>query len=103
LPDIGLAEVVRALRSELEQAMTEASGQRLQFAATGLEVEFQVGVTRSAEASGGVKFWVFELGGKGSQAREAVQRVTLSLQPTLSSGGSVKIAKGTNENPLEDS
>jgi hypothetical protein len=100
MAEIGLAEVIRALRSELETAMTEGEGQRLQFQATGLAVEFQVGVTKTAEGSAGVRFWVFELGGSGSYASESIQKVNLSLQPVLQSGEPVKIAKGTEESPL---
>jgi Trypsin-co-occurring domain 2 len=99
--DIGLAEVIKALRSELERAMTEGESERLQFQASSLDVEFQVGITKTAEGSAGIRFWVFELGGSASHATESIQKVNLSLQPIMAEGGPVKIAKGSNENPLE--
>ena len=102
MTDIGLAEVVRALRAELETAMNEGKGQTVQFEATAIDMEFQIGVTKSAEGKAGVHFWVIELGGGGSYSSESIQKVSLSLRPTLEGGGSVKITKGTDESPFAD-
>ena len=100
MAEIGLSEVIRALRAELDAAMTAAEGERVQFEATAIEMEFEVGVTKSTEGQGGVRFWVLELGGSRTHARESVQRVTLSLEPVLEGGGKVKIAKGRDQDPF---
>jgi hypothetical protein len=100
MTEIGLADVVRALRAELETAMSEGKGQRVQFEATAIDMEFQIGVTKSVEGKTGVHFWVIELGGGGSYTSESIQKVSLSLRPELAGGGGVKIAKGTDESPL---
>jgi hypothetical protein len=94
-----LADVIRALRGELDRAMSEGEGERVQFEAQSIELEFQVGVTKSTEGSGAVRFWVLELGGGASYGSESIQRVSLSLQPVLSDGGNVKIAKGGDQGP----
>lgn len=99
MAEIGLADVIRALRGELELAISEGEGERVQFTAKSVELEFQVGVTRSTEGSGGVRFWVLELGGGKSYGSEAIQRVALSLKPTLESGDDVKIAAEADEGP----
>lgn len=102
--EIGLAEVVRALRSELDAAMSEGEGEgeAIQFQATTIDMEFQIGVTSAAEGKAGVRFWVIELGGSGSHKTESIQKVKLSLKPILAGGGRVKIAKGTDESPLAE-
>jgi hypothetical protein len=100
LSEIGLSDALRALRAELEAAMSEGEGQRVQFEAKAIEMEFQVGITKSGDVKGGVHFWVLELGGGGAYASESIQKVKLALEPTLTGGGRVKIAKGTDESPL---
>jgi Trypsin-co-occurring domain 2 len=98
--EIGLAEVVRALRAELEIATSEGEGQEIRFEATAVDLEFNVGVKKSKEGKAGIRFWVVELGGGGAYASESIQTVKLSLQPSTASGGRVRITRGTDESPL---
>jgi Trypsin-co-occurring domain 2 len=98
--EIDLVEAVRALRSELERAMESAAGQRVKFEAMDIRMDFQVGVKRTAEGKGGLKFWVLELGGGGSYGKETVQTVSLSLKPILHDGAVVQIARAETEDPL---
>lgn len=100
MAEIELSEVIRGLRAELDQAMSAGEGERVQFEATAIEMEFQVGVTKTADVKAGVRFWVFEIGGGGSRANESLQRVKLSLEPVLATGGRVKIAKRRAEDPI---
>jgi hypothetical protein len=100
--EIGLSEVVRALRAELDEAMAAAEGERIQFQANAIELEFQIGVTKSVDGHGGIRFWVLELGGGASLARESIQRVKLSLTPVTAEGGGVKIARPSDESPLAE-
>ena len=84
-----LAETVEALRAELARA-----------AEAGADAEFHVAVTRSGEGRAGVKFWVVELGGAGSYAREEIQTVTVTLgTPVDRSGNPVKIYRGSAQKP----
>jgi hypothetical protein len=100
MAEIALAEVVRALRVELEDAMREGAGQSIRFEATSLDLEFNVGVKKSSDAKAGIRFWVLELGGGGSYASESIQTVRLSLEPITEKGTRVRITRGTEESPL---
>jgi hypothetical protein len=63
-------------------------------------MEFQVGVTRTREGKGGLKFWVLELGGAGSRSAAETQTVTPRLRPVLADGRPVEIARPQEESPL---
>jgi Trypsin-co-occurring domain 2 len=58
---IGLAETVAALRAELAAAVAAGEGEEIQFPMGPVELEFHVGVSKSAEGKGGLRFWVLEL------------------------------------------
>lgn len=97
---IGLVDVVQALRSELARASTQAADAEVRFPVGQITLEFQVGVTRSAEAQGGVRFWVLELGASAGVATESVQKVTIVLEPPVDSyGRPIKVAAGETEKP----
>ncbi len=89
---VGLAEAIRALRSELTAAMAEGTGQELRFELGQVEMEFLLEVQKEAGAEAGVKFWVVNLGGKGSVSSGSTHRVTLALTPRTSRGGSPLIS-----------
>ena len=97
-----LAETVEALRAELARAATagaEAEAE-FQFPVTGVQLEFHVAVTRTGEGRAGVKFWVVELGGAGSYAREEIQTVTVTLgAPVDRNGDPFKIYRGSAQKP----
>jgi len=97
---LGLAETVEALRAELARAAEAGAGAGFQFPVAGVQLEFHVGVTRTGEGSAGVRFWVVELGGSGSYAREEIQTVTVTLgAPVDQSGDLVKIYRGSAQKP----
>lgn len=103
MDELELANVITALRGQLQVAMSQGEDQDLRFQATGLDVEFQVGVTKSVGAKGGVKFWVLELGGEASRDTQATQTVKLSLKPITREGGDVAIASSSDVSPLTGS
>jgi Trypsin-co-occurring domain 2 len=97
---LGLKETLEALRADLEEAMADAAGRNIQFPVKGVEIEFQVGVTKSAEAKTGVKFWVFELGVGGEYAKESVHKLTVSLDaPVDHEGKPIKVTRSTSRKP----
>src|SRR5205807_274682 len=97
---IGLVETIDALRSELATAAKKAQEQEIQFPISSIQLEFQVGVTRDMEATGGVKFWVLELGASGSYANESVQKVTLNLEaPVDAEGRPLKVSRRLQQKP----
>ena len=97
---LGLAETVEALRAELARAAAAGAEAEFQFPVAGVQLEFHVAVTRTGEGRAGVKFWVVELGGAGSYAREEIQTVTVTLgAPVDRSGNPVKIYRGSAQKP----
>jgi hypothetical protein len=95
-----LAETVEALRAELARAAAAGAGAGFQFPVAGVQLEFHVGVTKAGEGKAGVRFWVVELGGAGSYAREEIQTVTVTLgAPVDQNGELVKIYRGSDQMP----
>lgn len=95
-----LAETMEALRAELARATEAGAEAGFQFPVTGVQLEFHVGVTKTGEGRAGVRFYVVELGGSGSYAREEIQTVTVTLGPPVDqSGEQVKIYRGSAEMP----
>ncbi len=83
---VPLADLIQALRAELQAAIDQAKGQTLQFALGPVELEFDVEVTYEAGGQGGIQFWVFTAGASASRTSSTTQHVRLTLQPKLSSG-----------------
>ena len=100
MEQLGIAETVEALRAELAQAAEAGAGAGFQFPVIGVQLEFHVGVTKTGEGRGGVKFYVVELGGSGSYAKEEIQTVTVSLgAPVDKNGDPARIYRGSSLKP----
>jgi hypothetical protein len=67
---IELSKVIRDLRSELEEAVVVATGEKLRFEMQDIELEVEVAIEASGKAEGAVK-------------RASTQHIKLSLKPTL--------------------
>jgi len=78
---VGLADAVRALRSELTAAMQGSEGERLRFELDAVEMEFLLEVRKEGGGEAGIKFWVISLGAKGGVSSGSTHRVKLSLSP----------------------
>jgi hypothetical protein len=95
-----LAETVEALRADLAAAAAAGAQADFQFPVSGVQLEFHVGVTKSADGKAGARFWVVELGASGSYAREEIQTVTVTLgAPVDRNGAPVKIYRAFTEKP----
>jgi hypothetical protein len=100
MEQIGLRETIEALREELSEAMESGGDAEIQFPVGAVELEVNVGVTRTAEAKGGVRFWVVELGGGGSRATESLQKITVRLDPPVDrTGAPVKVSRRLDRKP----
>ena len=100
MEQLELAETVEALRAELARAVAAGARAEFQFPVTGVQLEFHVAVTKFGEGKGGVRFYVVELGGSGSYAREEIQTVTVTLgAPVDRNGAPVKIYRGSDQMP----
>jgi len=78
---LDLASVVRQFRAELNEAMTEAEGERLRFELGPVELSLTVTVGREAAPDARIRFWVIEAGASAKVSREAVQDIKLVLTP----------------------
>lgn len=84
---IELASVIRDLREELQRAAGAAEGESLRFELGPIELEMSVALERSAKGGAKVRFLVVESGAEAAVAATRTQRITLTLQPTLTEPG----------------
>lgn len=89
---IELGEVIGELRRELQQAMDAGEGQPLRFELGPLELEATVAVEKGGSGGAKVRFWVLELGGDTKVTQSSTQRIKLTLQPRLASGGTAMVS-----------
>ena len=94
---IGLQEAIAALRTELIESVVAAHEERLRFEVGEITMEFQVEIERNIEASGGLKFYVVELGTSGMQKDKNVHKVVIPLKPIRADGK--PILTGSDEVP----
>ena len=80
-PFVPLARVIEDLRAELLLALSAGAKQPLRFRLKPIELELKVGISTDLKGSGGVKFWVVEMGAEGSRATEATHTLKLVLEP----------------------
>lgn len=89
---VGLSEALIALRRQLLAAWQEGEEggaddgrpARLRFRiAEPIELTFQAAVTKDLSGSGGVRWWLFSLGGEASRSTEATQTVHMKISPVM--------------------
>ncbi|URM89623.1 hypothetical protein LUW75_06040 [Streptomyces sp. MRC013] len=95
---VGLAEVVRQIRGELEKARDEAEGRALGFTVEKVNLEFTVQVHRSGSGRGGLRIGVVtaELGGQVD--RQTTHQVQVELVPEYE-GRRVRVSRGAPPPP----
>ena len=76
-----LASVLRQLRTELNEAMDDADGERLRFELGPVELSLTVTVGREAAPGAKIRFWVVEAGADTKISRDSVQEIKLVLSP----------------------
>lgn len=81
LAGVGLAEAIGQVRSELEKAIKEGAGSDVAFKAGPVELEFEVGFTRTGGVQGGFQLSVLSLGAKRERSSTATHAVKVSLTP----------------------
>lgn len=86
-----LAEVVQALREELDVAKHHSAGHDVKFNVNNIEVEFQtvVELDTAVEGGGKIKFWVLDIDAKasGKYKRSNTHKIKLSLEPVDTGNG----------------
>lgn len=78
-PGIPLADLIDAIRAELETAAITARNRSLQFEVKDVQLEVEVITTGTRQAEGGLKVWALTVGASGSRGHTATQKVTLTL------------------------
>jgi hypothetical protein len=91
-PGIPLADLVDAIRAELETAAINARGKQLQFEVQDIQLEVEVATTGAREAEGGLKVWVLTIGAKGSKTNADTHRVTLNMGAMASDGSKFRVS-----------
>jgi hypothetical protein len=94
---IPLAEMVAALRQELERAMQEGRDKAVQFALDDIELELNVGISRQAGGQGGVQFWVFTLGASASRTASTTHTIRVALKARTAAGEDIRIKRETRQ------
>ena len=89
---VPLADLVDAVRAELETAATKARDQQLQFEVQDVRLEVEVATTGTREVGGGLKVWVLTVGGKGSKENAATHKVTLNLSAVTREGTKFRVS-----------
>jgi hypothetical protein len=94
-PSIPLANAIEDLRAELLAALREGAGKELQFRLKPIELELKLAVTKQVGGNAGVKFWVVDLGSKGSYDNATTHALKLTLEPVGSDGSSEVVISQT--------
>ena len=102
-----LAEVISALREELNLAKQNATGEDIRFNINNVEIELQTVVEKkvAGEAGGKVRFWVLDADTKASgEWKDAVtQKIKLSLQVVDTTKTAEEVAEtGSNALAIND-
>jgi hypothetical protein len=86
---VGLAEVIRQIRGELELARDQRGGASLGFTVNNVSLEFTVQVHKEGSGKGGLRIGVVtaELG--GTVDRSTTHRVQVDLRPEWADGRDV--------------
>ena len=90
-----LAEVIRALRDELESAIEAGAGKALRFELGPVEVEVSVAIVAGASAEVTPRFVVVALGAHGNVERTSTQRIKLTLTPREGPAGRTPMVADT--------
>jgi hypothetical protein len=94
-PGIPLADLIDAVRGELEVAALNAIDQKLQFEVQDVQLEVEIATTGTKGAEGGIKVWVVNIGAKLTKSDANTQKVTLKLGPVSPDGTKFKVSDVT--------
>jgi hypothetical protein len=95
---IPLADAIRALREELEDAVAESTDKAIRFVAGPVEFEFEAVVSRESGGGGKVSFKLLGIGAEaslsGKLSGQRVQKLKIVLKPVDAQGkGDVLISR----------
>jgi hypothetical protein len=98
--ELGLAEAIDAVRSQLRRAQDLGHGSDVRFSVGSVEVELVVEVARKAGGEASVKVLrVLSLGSSGELSTAQTHRVKVSLSPVGVSGQPFEVAAAVGARP----
>jgi hypothetical protein len=98
--NIGLAEMIESLRSELEISRQKGINQAVAFDIDKVELELKVAIARKKQGKAGVAFWVVNAGGSIEAGRDITHTFNLTLLPVSGvTGERLKVGARSNQGP----
>jgi hypothetical protein len=79
--NVTVADAIKQLRAELENAQREGIDKDLRFLTKSVEVELAIVFKTETEGGAGVKAWFLDVSGKAKAADETTHKVKLVLEP----------------------
>jgi hypothetical protein len=83
---VGLAEVIRTVREDLQQAQDEGAGERLRFTVEKVSLEIAVQVRKEGSGRAGLRIGVVTADAGGSVGKDTTHRIQVELQPHWGDG-----------------
>lgn len=96
-PGIPLADLVDAIREQLETAAHRGRDKSLQFEVQDVTLEVEITTTGSRQAQGGLQIWVLTIGAGGQKSNTAAHKVTLSLGAIGHDGSKFRVSDTSSE------
>src|SRR3954447_14194718 len=95
--NVTVADAIKELRAQLENAQREGVGKDLRFLARSVEVELAIVFKSEIEGGGGVKAWFLDISGKTKATDETTHKVKLVLEPVGRDGKPTFVSDTDNE------
>jgi len=90
--NVTVADAIKQLRAQIEDAQREGIGKDLRFLAKSVEVELTIVFKRETEGGGGVRAWFLDISGKAKAADETTHKVKLVLELVDQDGKSTLVS-----------
>jgi len=95
--NVTVADAIKQLRAQLEDAQHEGEGKDLRFVAKSVEVELAIVFKSETEGGAGVKAWFLDISGRAKTGDETAHKVKLVLEPIGRGGKPTLVSDKTLE------
>lgn len=95
--NVTVADAVKQLRAQLEEAQREGAGKDLRFVAKSVEVELGIVFKNEIQGGVGVKAWFLDISGRANAGDETTHKVKLLLQPVGRDGNPTLVSDPEHE------
>jgi Trypsin-co-occurring domain 2 len=94
---VTVADAIKQLRMQLEDAQREGIGKDLRFQTQSVEVELAIVFRTETEGGAGIKAWFLDISGRATASDEATHRVKLVLKPVDRDGKDIYVSDDIHE------